>query len=50
MKITGYEFRVYRRPPRFGEHTEEVFAEWLGAAAQPRRAMADVIGWRFAKK
>ncbi len=33
MKISGYEFRVYRRPPRLGEHTEEVFAEWLEAAA-----------------
>jgi len=29
MKMTGYEFSVYRRPPLLGEHTEEVFAEWL---------------------
>ena len=29
MKMTGYEFMVYRRPPLLGEHTEEVFAEWL---------------------
>jgi succinate--hydroxymethylglutarate CoA-transferase len=31
MKISGYEFSVYRNPPRLGEHNEEVFAEWLGA-------------------
>lgn len=31
MKISGYEFEVYRRPPQLGEHNEEVFAEWLGA-------------------
>jgi len=30
MKISGYEFSVYRRPPELGEHNEEVFAEWLG--------------------
>ncbi len=29
MKMTGYEFTVYRHPPLLGEHTEEVFAEWL---------------------
>lgn len=29
MKISGYEFSVYRRPPLPGEHTEEVYAEWL---------------------
>ncbi len=29
MKMTGYEFSVYRHPPLLGEHTEEVFAEWL---------------------
>ncbi len=29
MKMTGYEFAVYRHPPLLGEHTEEVFAEWL---------------------
>lgn len=29
MKMTDYEFSVYRRPPLLGEHTEEVFAEWL---------------------
>lgn len=31
MKISGYEFSVYRRPPELGEHNEEVFAEWLRA-------------------
>lgn len=30
MAISGYEFEVYRRPPALGEHTAEVFAEWLG--------------------
>jgi len=30
MKITGYEFAVYRDPPALGAHNEEVFAEWLG--------------------
>jgi crotonobetainyl-CoA:carnitine CoA-transferase CaiB-like acyl-CoA transferase len=30
MKITGYEFAVYRDPPELGAHNEEVFAEWLG--------------------
>jgi crotonobetainyl-CoA:carnitine CoA-transferase CaiB-like acyl-CoA transferase len=29
MKMTNYEFSVYRHPPLLGEHTEEVFAEWL---------------------
>ena len=29
MKISGYEFSVYRNPPELGEHNEEVFAEWL---------------------
>jgi len=30
MKISGYEFEVYRDPPELGAHNEEVFAEWLG--------------------
>jgi crotonobetainyl-CoA:carnitine CoA-transferase CaiB-like acyl-CoA transferase len=29
MKISGYEFSIYRNPPELGEHNDEVFAEWL---------------------
>ncbi|HEX5613171.1 MAG TPA: CoA transferase [Burkholderiales bacterium] len=29
MAIRGHEFEVYRSPPLLGEHTEEVFGEWL---------------------
>ncbi len=29
MKMTEFEFSVYRSPPLLGEHTEEVFTEWL---------------------
>ena len=29
MKISGYEFSVYRHPPELGEHNDEVYAEWL---------------------
>ncbi|ALS21777.1 CaiB/BaiF CoA transferase family protein [Paenibacillus naphthalenovorans] len=31
VKVTGYDFSVYRHPPQRGEHTEEVFKEWLDA-------------------
>lgn len=30
MRISDYEFSVYRAPPELGEHNDEVFAEWLG--------------------
>ena len=30
MKISDFEFSVYRNPPALGEHNDEVFAEWLG--------------------
>jgi succinate--hydroxymethylglutarate CoA-transferase len=33
IAITDYEFDVRLPPPDLGEHTEEIFAEWLGAAA-----------------
>jgi crotonobetainyl-CoA:carnitine CoA-transferase CaiB-like acyl-CoA transferase len=29
MKISGYEFEIYRQPPELGEHNDEVYAEWL---------------------
>jgi len=29
VKVTGYDFSVYRYPPQRGEHTQEVFDEWL---------------------
>jgi crotonobetainyl-CoA:carnitine CoA-transferase CaiB-like acyl-CoA transferase len=29
--MSDYRFAVRRPPPRLGEHTEEVYAEWLGA-------------------
>jgi crotonobetainyl-CoA:carnitine CoA-transferase CaiB-like acyl-CoA transferase len=31
VAMSDYRFAVRRRPPRLGEHTEEVYAEWLGA-------------------
>ena len=36
VDITGFRFRVERSPPALGEHTDEVFREWLGAAAMSR--------------
>ncbi|HEV7822373.1 MAG TPA: CaiB/BaiF CoA-transferase family protein [Burkholderiales bacterium] len=32
MKISGYEFSVYRNPPELGEHNDEVYAEWLAGS------------------
>ncbi|MDM5281902.1 CaiB/BaiF CoA transferase family protein [Peribacillus frigoritolerans] len=29
VKMTGYEFEIYRNPPIIGEHNEEVIEEWL---------------------
>jgi crotonobetainyl-CoA:carnitine CoA-transferase CaiB-like acyl-CoA transferase len=29
IEISGYQFEVSRPPPKLGEHTEEVFAEWM---------------------
>jgi crotonobetainyl-CoA:carnitine CoA-transferase CaiB-like acyl-CoA transferase len=28
VKVKGYEFSVYRKPPLLGEHTNEVLQEW----------------------
>lgn len=33
VAMTGYRFEIVRTPPRLGEHTDEVFAEWLGGPA-----------------
>lgn len=29
VRLTGHTFELGARPPRLGEHTEEVYAEWL---------------------
>ena len=29
VKLKGYSFETGVRPPRLGEHTEEVYAQWL---------------------
>lgn len=33
MRLTGYEFSVYREPPTLGQHDGEVYADWLGPGA-----------------
>ncbi|WP_350494640.1 hypothetical protein [Peribacillus frigoritolerans] len=33
VKMTGYEFEIYRNPPIIGEHNEEVIEEWLHSTA-----------------
>ncbi|MEK8128021.1 CoA transferase [Paenibacillus filicis] len=30
VKLSGYDFGIYRQPPRKGEHTNELFEEWVG--------------------
>jgi len=32
VSMTGYAFDIRRQPPELGEHTEEVFEEWLGSS------------------
>ena len=32
VSMTGYAFHINRRPPALGEHTEEVFEEWMETA------------------
>jgi crotonobetainyl-CoA:carnitine CoA-transferase CaiB-like acyl-CoA transferase len=29
VKLKGYSFETGVRPPRLGEHTDEVYAQWL---------------------
>ena len=29
VSISGFQFEVFRTPPRLGEHTDEVMSEWL---------------------
>jgi crotonobetainyl-CoA:carnitine CoA-transferase CaiB-like acyl-CoA transferase len=35
VAMSGYRFEVYRQPPDLGADNEDVFADWLGAAAAP---------------
>jgi crotonobetainyl-CoA:carnitine CoA-transferase CaiB-like acyl-CoA transferase len=28
VKLTGYQFQIYRTPPRKGEHNESIYEEW----------------------
>lgn len=30
VRLSGYEFEIHRAPPVLGEHTDEIFSEWLG--------------------
>jgi succinate--hydroxymethylglutarate CoA-transferase len=39
IKMTDYEFQVYRKPPLRGEHNEEVSREWLEATAVEERIL-----------
>ncbi|MEP7245555.1 MAG: CoA transferase [Gammaproteobacteria bacterium] len=31
VAMTGYDFEIHRSPPTLGEHTDQVFGEWLAA-------------------
>lgn len=33
IPIRNFEFKIARKPPKLGEHNDEVFEEWLGASA-----------------
>lgn len=35
VKLSETELAVYRQPPRQGEHSDEVFEEWLASAVRP---------------
>ncbi|HYD06454.1 MAG TPA: CoA transferase, partial [Reyranella sp.] len=37
MKISGFEFAIYRSPPEAGQHNDEVFADW-GVELMPARS------------
>ncbi len=39
VAMTDYTFEVYRAPPGLGEHTDEVFAEWLSGPKDARTAI-----------
>ena len=32
VQMSGFDFRIYRRPPKLGEHNAEVEQAWLGSA------------------
>lgn len=34
LSMSRYEFDVHQHPPMLGEHTEEVFEEWLNASSE----------------
>jgi crotonobetainyl-CoA:carnitine CoA-transferase CaiB-like acyl-CoA transferase len=37
VRLDGQRVRAMRPPPRLGEHSDEVFAEWTTDAATARR-------------
>ncbi len=43
IALTDYAFAVFREPPRLGEHTQEIYAEWLarGASGAHEASWAD---------
>jgi crotonobetainyl-CoA:carnitine CoA-transferase CaiB-like acyl-CoA transferase len=39
VALSGYEFEIFRPPPRLGEHTEEVCEEWLASKREETTTM-----------